>query len=69
MNTTVMTHDEANQWGVVYGYGSVLAIFGNEVEALIEASAFGGVVVKIRPDISETGELPILQESFALLKE
>jgi len=69
MNTTVMTHDEASQWGVVYGYGSVLAIFANEVEALVEASAFGGAVVKIKPAITGPDELPTINESLALLKE
>lgn len=62
MDTTKTAVTGAERWGVVYPYGSVLAIFENEQEALSEASCFGGAVVRIVQDVwnavsagSETG--------------
>lgn len=36
-----------DHWGVVYSYGSVLAVFDNEQDARTEASGFGGAVVRL----------------------
>ena len=36
-----------DRWGVVYSYGSVLAVFDNELDAQTEASGFGGAVVRL----------------------
>lgn len=47
ITTQAMVQNPAEQWGVVYPYGSVLAIFENEQDALSEASCFGGAVVRI----------------------
>lgn len=47
ITTQAMLQNPAEQWGVVYPYGSVLAIFENEQDALSEASCFGGAVVRI----------------------
>ena len=47
MDTKTVAVKCAEKWGVVYSYGSVLAIFENEQEALLEASRFGGAVVRI----------------------
>lgn len=51
MDTTTVAAKGAEQWGVVYPYGSVLAIFENEQEALSEANCFGGAVVRIVRDV------------------
>lgn len=47
MDTKTVAMKRAEQWGVVYSYGSVLAIFDNEQDALLEASSFGGAAVRI----------------------
>ncbi|WP_407290787.1 hypothetical protein [Stutzerimonas zhaodongensis] len=47
MGTTTVDMPEAEQWGVVYSYGSVLALFENELDAQNEASSFGGAVVRV----------------------
>jgi len=36
-----------DRWGVVYSYGSVLAVFDNEQDARMEAISFGGAVVRL----------------------
>ncbi len=47
MDTKTVAMKGAEQWGVVYSYGSVLAIFENEQDALLEANSFGGAAVRI----------------------
>jgi hypothetical protein len=47
MDMTKMDTEDAGQWGVVYSYGSVLAVFQNEQDAQYEAASFGGAVVRI----------------------
>jgi hypothetical protein len=53
--------DNTEQWGVVYSYGSVLAVFENEQDAQNEATGFGGAVVRLAKtlwnSISEPGAL------------
>lgn len=44
--TTVEMQDTAD-WGVVYSYGSVLALFDSEQDAQNEALSFGGAVVRV----------------------
>ncbi|WP_417777169.1 hypothetical protein [Stutzerimonas xanthomarina] len=39
--------ENSGRWGVVYSYGSVLAVFDNEQDAQLEAIGFGGVVVRL----------------------
>ncbi|AHL77635.1 hypothetical protein CH92_09930 [Stutzerimonas stutzeri] len=59
MDITKMDTDDAGSWGVVYSYGSVLAVFQNEQDAQNEAASFGGAVVRIARDfltaVSEMG--------------
>lgn len=47
MDTAKLDGEEAGHWGVVYSYGSVLAVFDNEQEALNEAACFGGAAVQL----------------------
>jgi len=47
MDTTTVEQPDAEQWGVVYSYGSVLALFENELDAQNEALSFGGAVVRV----------------------
>lgn len=47
MDITKMESEDAGDWGVVYSYGSVLAVFQNEQDAQNEAATFGGAVVRI----------------------
>ncbi|HCJ28161.1 MAG TPA: hypothetical protein DHV63_02385 [Pseudomonas sp.] len=47
MDVTTGAREAVAQWGVVYPYGGVLATFENEQDAEIEATAFGGAVVRI----------------------
>lgn len=51
ITTQAVFQRPAEQWGVVYPYGSVLAIFENEQDALSEASCFGGAVVRIVQEV------------------
>ena len=51
MDTTRLDTEGAGQWGVVYSYGSVLAMFENEQDAQDEAASFGGAVVRIARDV------------------
>lgn len=50
---------DATDWGVVYSYGSVLALFDTEQDARDEASCYGGAVVRLARQvwtaISEAG--------------
>lgn len=39
--------ENTERWGVVYSYGSVLAVFENEQDAQNEALGFGGAVVQL----------------------
>lgn len=39
--------ENPDRWGVVYSYGSVLAVFDNEQDAQVEAIGFGGAVVRV----------------------
>ncbi|HCJ29339.1 MAG TPA: hypothetical protein DHV63_08610 [Pseudomonas sp.] len=59
-----MDTEDAGHWGVVYSYGSVLAVFDNEREALEEAASFGGAAVRIARNalaaISEAGAIATL---------
>lgn len=47
MDTKTVAMTGAEQWGVVYSYGSVLAVFDNEQDALLEANSFGGATVRL----------------------
>ena len=51
MDTMKIDSEDAGQWGVVYSYGSVLAMFENEQDAQNEAASFGGAVVRIARNI------------------
>jgi hypothetical protein len=51
MDATPLDHNDVGQWGVVYSYGSVLAIFENEQDAQDEATSFGGAVVRIARNV------------------
>jgi nitrous oxide reductase accessory protein NosL len=51
MDTTRLDTEDAGQWGVVYSYGSVLAVFENEQDAQDEATSFGGAVVRVARDV------------------
>lgn len=48
------------QWGVVYSYGSVLAVFENEQDAQSEAIGFGGAVVQLAKTLWNTISEPTL---------
>lgn len=48
------------QWGVVYSYGSVLAVFENEQDAQSEAISFGGAVVQLAKTLWNTISEPVL---------
>lgn len=48
------------QWGVVYSYGSVLAVFENEQDAQSEAIGFGGAVVQLAKTLWNTISEPAL---------
>jgi hypothetical protein len=48
----------ADQWAVVYGYGSVLATFENEHDAQAEATGFGGAVVRLARNLWSTLSVP-----------
>jgi hypothetical protein len=39
--------NDAADWGVVYSYGSVLALFDTEQDARNEATCYGGAVVSL----------------------
>lgn len=59
MDTKTVAMKRAEQWGVVYSYGSVLAIFENEQDALLEADSFGGAAVRIVQEalgVSDSGK-------------
>ena len=47
MDTTTMDRQDAEQWGVVYSYGGVLALFESEQDARNEALSFNGAVVRV----------------------
>jgi len=47
MDAIKLDGEEAGHWGVVYSYGSVLAVFDNEQDAQNEAACFGGAAVQI----------------------
>ena len=51
MDTKTVAIKRAEQWGVVYSYGSVLAVFENEQDALLEANSFGGAAVRIVQEV------------------
>ncbi|QGZ31436.1 hypothetical protein [Stutzerimonas stutzeri] len=59
MENTNTDSANAGDWGVVYSYGSVLAVFQSEQDAQDEAASFGGAVVRIARSvltaISEAG--------------
>ena len=59
------------QWGVVYSYGSVLAVFENEQDAQSEAISFGGAVVRLARSlwntISEPGATASKEELVRLV--
>jgi hypothetical protein len=47
MDVTTVDNQDAAEWGVVYSYGSVLALFDTEQDAQNEALSFGGAVVRV----------------------
>lgn len=51
MDTTNMETENTSLWGVVYSYGSVLALFENEQDAQTEAASFGGAAVRIARNV------------------
>jgi hypothetical protein len=51
MDTTRLGTEDTRLWGVVYSYGSVLAMFDNEQDAQDEATSFNGAVVRIARDV------------------
>ncbi len=51
MDATTVDRKDAAQWGVVYSYGSVLAMFDSEQDAQNEALSFGGAVVQLARNV------------------
>lgn len=51
MDAIKLDGEESGQWGVVYSYGSVLAVFDNEQDAQNEAACFGGSVVQLARNV------------------
>ncbi|MGM3388049.1 hypothetical protein KXR94_10385 [Stutzerimonas stutzeri] len=47
MDISSVEGQDVVQWGVVYSYGSVLAMFDTEQDAQNEAALFGGAVVRL----------------------
>lgn len=54
MDRSVITNETTGHWGVVYSYGSVLALFETEQDATREATCFGGAVVCIARQLWST---------------
>ncbi len=47
MDRSTIETENHGQWGVVYSYGSVLAVFDSEQDAQNEATLFGGAVISL----------------------